>query len=1350
MSERFGQGSGQGEAGAPARGADLLLQIVDSAGASARAGGLLLEIIDRAGVAMALIDRNDCLSFVNAAFVRLFGCDLSGRGFAAIVHPEDHGGLPSDGAGEDRVERRYLRSDGAVFYGLTTVSPLEAGPDGRPFRAVLQIVDIDERKAAETRLAQSEWRWNHALLGARQGIWDADLSADRIWVSPQIQAMLGLAERQCEVSEAEWAERIHPDDRPAVLAMAGEAITGRIAGMDSTYRVRHADGRWIWILSRGKAVTDPQSGKPRRLVGTVTNVTDEREMEERLAAVSERLDVALEASGIGLFAIDFAADRLHWDRRTHELHDVAPETFGGSLDEFRKILHPEDAERLARLREDAALGRQSRERIDYRIADRDGTVVRHIRTSFRLSRTEDGRLLRALGACWDITEDVERDRHSRDTLALLEAVMNGTPDLIYVKDLAGRYLIVNRSVEKVMGRPRVVGLDDGQIFAPDTAAAIQANDRDVLASGRPLTMVETAVVDGELRQYSSTKAPRRGRGGEITGLIGISRDITEMKAAEAALRHSELRWQFALDGSGDGIWDWNTVTGEVFYSRRWKAMLGYDEHEVGSALTEWSERVHPDDLPQCWEAIQGHFSGATPDFSAEYRMRAKGGAWRWIHDRGRIIERAPDGTPTRLIGTHTDITSRKESESALLALNQRLQLALGAAGAGIFEFDFAARRCRWDERMHELHGIPPGSYDGRRSTWLSFTHPDDLARVHQVYDAAFKEGDLFSMDVRIRLPRSGELRHIRSLARIMRDEKGEPLRAVGINWDITDHQELAEALFEEKERLRITLHSIGDSVISTDADTRITFMNPVAEAMTGWPAMEAVGKPLSEVFRIVDEKSGEPIADPVETCLRQLRPFYLNDGAVLLARDGERRSIRDSAAPVRTATGEVIGAVLVFQDVTKARSMQQALEHSANHDSLTGLPNRAAFERALREAGDAARRGVEHVLCFIDLDRFKIVNDSAGHAAGDALLREVANLLRRLCRAEDLPARLGGDEFALLLRERSLAEGEAIGQRFIDSVAGLRFTWDDRSYQIGASMGLTRVGPGATRPDELMTEADIACYTAKSSGRNRLAVYGGVGSAAGRNHREMQVAAGIRNAIETHRFRLFGQEVRSFDTARAPARHFEILLRMVDASGHIAEPAAFIPASERYDLMGNIDRWVIRSVFQNYGARLRAAEGTTVAINLSANSLNDPFLWPFLQEQFASSGVPPGLIDFEITETAVINNLSAAKQFLSKARAAGCGVILDDFGTGLSSFTYLRQFPVSGLKIDGGFIRQMHDSEIDRAIVESINAIGHRLGAVTVAEQVEDVVTLDMVRAMGIDRAQGFVIGHPRPLDSLL
>lgn len=1314
---------------------------------------LLRGIIDRAAVAMALLGEEGRCLYVNEAFGGLFDCDPSdcaGLGFLNIIHADDRDGLTDPLVAENGVERRYLRGDGSVFHGLTSLSALAEADT--PFRYILQIVDIEARKQIGQMAEGNERRLTEALLGSGQAVWDNDILAGRMWISAQMRTMLGLDPGEMTISAVEWRERVHPDDRDRVGLATRDVIKGLLPVHDQIYRLRHENGHWIWIRARGKVIERTADGRAHRLIGTIADVSHQKEIEEQLASVTDRLQLALEAGQIGTFDVDNPTGIRKWDERAYALHGVTQETFDGTRESFFKLLHPED---ISRVREQTRLFAESRDAltsIEYRAVHPVSGEIHHIRVATKAIRAVDGAVQRFVGVCWDITEQIERSKQLHDALALLEAVMGGTPDLIYAKDIEGRYLLANASVEQLAGRSSadILGRLDHQVFPKSTADAVIVHDKHVVKTGKPLTAEETVLVDGVLRTYSSTKAPRLNEKGEIIGTVGISRDITDAKAAEAALRRSEMRWQFAVDGAGDGIWDWNLETGYVFYSQRWKSMLGYQEDEVGNAVVDWSERVHPEDLPRCLQIIEKHFRNETADFVIEHRMRAKDGTWHWIFDRGKVIERGEDGKPLRCIGTHTDITARKEAEQAILALNQRLQLAVEASGAGIFELDFATGQFTWDDRMYELYELSRDGFDGTLDHWMTFIHPDDVPEVLRRYELGVQETSVFSMDLRIRRQRSGTMRHIRSLAKLTRDEKGAPLRAVGMNWDITDHVDLTQAVFEEKERLRITLHSIGDSVISTDAQARITFMNPIAEEMTGWLASEAAGMPLRDVFRIVDEQTGDLVPDPVETCLNRLQPFYLNDGAILIGRDGERRSVRDSAAPVRTASGEVIGAVLVFQDVTKARTLQQALEHSANHDSLTGLPNRAAFERELRIASEQARsRGQEHVTCFIDLDRFKLVNDTAGHAAGDALLREVANVMRRVCREVDIVARLGGDEFGLLLYECDAAAGERICQQLLRQLAMLKFVWDERTYQIGASIGLTVIGPEGLRIDELMSQADIACYTAKTAGRNQVSVYGGAGSEAHRNHRQVQVAAGIRNAIEANRFRLYAQEVRDLSGRRGDASHYEILLRMLGDDGDIIEPSAFIPASEHYDLMGNIDRWVIRATFRDYGERLASAERLSFAVNLSANSLNDPFLWPFLQEELDRSGLSPGRLHFEITETAVMNNLSAAKQFLSRARTAGCGVILDDFGTGLSSFSYLRQFPVNGLKIDGSFIRQVAENDLDRAIVESINAVGHRLGAVTVAEQVEDERTLELVKVMGIDQAQGYAIARPRPLESI-
>lgn len=1258
-----------------------------------------------------------------------------------------------------QYDYRVIHPSGAIRH-IHAIARLIRAPDGAALRVIGVCRDVTEEaertkrlQEALTQLAATTERLELALEAGGIGIFDVDIAADKRRFDDRILALHGLSREDYDGSREAWAQTIHPDDRTRLIdQITADRVSGE-ASQHYDFRVVHPRSgvvRHIRSITRQIHAAD---GAVQRVVGVSWDVTAEveqtirlRETAARLATTTDRLNLALEAGDVGTFDTDVVAGRHMLDARTLTLLGREPEDAGHTVETWMGAIHPEDRPRIEQEFAANLASTVTSAQYDFRVAHKRTGAVRHIRSLTRLTRDEKGKAQRATGACWDITDHVERARQLREALALLDAVMNGTPDLVFAKDLTGRYLVANKALEKVAGQPNAdaIGKDDREIYPAEVAATIIANDRLVLTTGAPLTIEESNMVDGVLRTWSSNKAPLRDAAGNIVGLVGVSRDITEIKKAETALRETLELLDAVMRGTPDLIFvkdrDYRYLVANEALGR----VLGRTTEEM---LGLSSVDVHP---PHIAEKLMAH----------DDRIMASGAAQTieetiLVDGLSRIFlstkapRRDEHGNVIGIIGIARDITDMKTAEAAVMALNQRLQIAIEASGGGVFDADMTKPEFRWGERMYELYDLPRDAYDGTLEQWLSFIHADDVPKVLKAYEAALNETFVFSMDFRIRRQRSGELRHIRSFARVMRDDAGVAVRAVGMNFDITDHKELAEALFEEKERLRITLHSIGDSVITTDAEARVAFMNPVAEEMTGWPAAEAAGRPLGEVFRIVDEITGAPFTDPVAACLAHMRPYHLDDGAVLIARDGERRNVRDSAAPVRATSGDVIGAVLVFQDVTKARSLQQALEHSATHDGLTGLPNRTAFERDLQVAREATARKREHVLCFIDLDRFKIVNDDAGHAAGDALLRDVANLLRRACRADDVAARLGGDEFALLLHDCGVGDGERLAQRFLKNLADLRFTWNDRAYQIGASIGLTLIATDAPPTDELMSQADIACYTAKFAGRNQIAVYGGAGSPAQRHHREVQVAASIRNAIESDRFRLFAQEVIDLKPASGTRRHFEILLRMLDERGAVMEPASFIPASERYDLMGSIDRWVIRTTFRGYGARLRQAPDMTIALNLSANSLNDPFLWPFLQEELAASGLPAGRINFEITETAVINHLAVAKQFLSRARAAGCGVLLDDFGTGLSSFIYLRQFPVDGVKIDGSFIRQMTENPIDRTIVESINAVGHRLGAVTVAEQVEDAATLELVRAMGVDRAQGYAISRPAPFDNL-
>ena len=536
------------------------------------------------------------------------------------------------------------------------------------------------------------------------------------------------------------------------------------------------------------------------------------------------------------------------------------------------------------------------------------------------------------------------------------------------------------------------------------------------------------------------------------------------------------------------MWDFDVKTRTSYYSPMWKALLGYADDEIGVDDSGfWMTLIHSDDLPNVLEAHRRHLRGESSLFECAFRMAHKDGHWVWILDRGRVIERDADGAPVRMIGTHTDISRQKEAEQEIRRLSHRLQLAAAAGRIGLWEFDIDARRLWWDEGMFRLFGVPYRA-EGAEEAYRRAVDPEAQSRVDGTVRRAIETGKPATAEFSLALP-SGEERRIRMVADIV-TYPGEARRfAAGVNWDVTDQHRLTAALSEEKERLKVTLASIGDAVISTDTGGRIAFLNPAAEAETGWTRSEAIGRPVAEVFAVIDEATGEPAPNPVAECLDTLERVSRPGGTVLVSRDGRRRDVRETVTPVRAASGEVIGTVLVFQDITGTRQMQRQLAYSAAHDALTGLLNRASFERELAAACAETPDRPRHAVFFIDLDRFKSVNDTGGHAAGDALLPEIGRRIKANVRAQDVTARLGGDEFGLLLRDCPLPQAEAIALKLIAAISELAFEHDGRAFAVGVSIGVDQI-PVAASPSDVLRNADRACYEAKALGGNRACVHG--------------------------------------------------------------------------------------------------------------------------------------------------------------------------------------------------------------------------------------------------------------------
>jgi diguanylate cyclase (GGDEF)-like protein/PAS domain S-box-containing protein len=547
----------------------------------------------------------------------------------------------------------------------------------------------------------------------------------------------------------------------------------------------------------------------------------------------------------------------------------------------------------------------------------------------------------------------------------------------------------------------------------------------------------------------------------------------------------------------------------------------------------------------------------------------------------------------------------------------------------------------------------------------------------------------------------------------------------------------------------LALDSLAEAIIATDAAGLITYINPAAERLTGSSGGVAIGKTLEDIVGFVDETDRRLLSDPVRQALTSGAPVNLSRRALLLARaNGSERSIELSASPIRNDARELIGAVVLLHDVTELRGLARQMSYQATHDALTGLVNRREFEGRLEEAIESGQRGDgQHVLCYLDLDRFKVVNDTSGHLAGDSMLREVAKVLRDAVRDSDTVARLGGDEFGMLLIGCPLEKARQIADDVCRAVGDYRFVWKDKIFNIGVSIGLVEISRESGTLEELFAAADSACYVAKKQGSGRVAVYSARDEALARHTGEIQWLQKLQNALKDNRFQLYSQPIVPAYGQNGGGPAMEVFVRLQDESGHEVPPSEFVRAAERYRLMSLVDRWVVQTTLAALGrGAIPIPANRSVAINVSGQTLGDVQFLEFVVECLDSTGVTPSQVCFEITETAVVANLDHARRFVGVLHGMGCQFALDDFGSGVGSFSNLKNLPMDYLKIDGSFMRNLARDSVNQAMVTAMIKLARTLNFKVIAEQVEDEAGLEAARRMGVDYIQGYAVGRPQLL----
>ncbi|UWM62756.1 diguanylate cyclase [Enterobacter sp. CP102] len=811
------------------------------------------------------------------------------------------------------------------------------------------------------------------------------------------------------------------------------------------------------------------------------------------------------------------------------------------------------------------------------------------------------------------------------------------------------------------------------------------------------------------------------------------------RAERKHITESEERFRNAMEYSAIGM---ALVGIEGQWLQANKALcnfLGYTQAELQS-LT-FQQLTWPDDLNSDLEQLEQLINGEINTYSLEKRYYTRHGEVVWALLAVSVVRHA-DGTPLYFIAQIEDINDLKQTEWVNKRLMERITLANEAGGIGIWEWDLEPDIISWDKKMFELYEIPP-HIKPTWQIWHEAMLPEDRPHAEQVIRDSLMARLPFKLEFRIRVKEG--VRHIRSLANRVLNKQGEVERLLGINMDMTEVKQLNEALFQEKERLHITLDSIGEAVLCTDVDMNVTFMNPVAEKMSGWTQVEAIGQPILKVLHITFGENG-PLMENIHS--GDMSRSDIEQDVVLNCRSGGSFDIHYSITPLSTLDGQNIGSVLVIQDVTESRKMLRQLSYSASHDALTHLANRVSFENHLKRLLQTVQETRQrHALVFIDLDRFKAVNDTAGHAAGDALLRELSSLMLTMLRSSDVLARLGGDEFGLLLPDCNIESARYIAGRLIHAINDYHFMWEGRLHRIGASAGITLIDENNYQAAEVMSQADIACYASKNNGRGVVTVYEPQQERVHTTRGMMSLDEQWHMIKDNHLLMI----ARSVASPRIPesSNFWLISLRLWTSQGEVQEEHAFRAGLAEPELLHALDRRIFSEFFRTYAAQV-ASKGMGVALPLSEAGLASVTLVDELLELLEKGSFPGRLLHLMITIDVLNNPDPNVQNGLQKLRHAGCRVVLSQVGRDMNIFNQLSINMADYLMLDAEVVTNVHGNLMDEMMVTIIQGHADRLGMKTIAGPSNQPIMMDTLSGIGIDFIYGDTIAEPQPLELLL
>ena len=792
--------------------------------------------------------------------------------------------------------------------------------------------------------------------------------------------------------------------------------------------------------------------------------------------------------------------------------------------------------------------------------------------------------------------------------------------------------------------------------------------------------------------------------------------------------------------SGVGAWELHIKSKSVFWSAETKRIHGVSE----SYEPNIEEGIHfyaPEARATISAAVTEGMESGKP-WDLELPLIRKNGQRIWVRAVG-IVE-FEDGEPARIIGSFQDITAKVHARNELIAAKEWTAYAAAKGRVGLWSLDMILGELNWDAQMTSYFGYDPDTRPKSVAEWMTALSYESRFRLKDALRATVFSGADLDLELSLQIG-DGQQKVLKLVGAPHLDQENTVDRIQGACFDLTEHRQLTARLEEEASKLSVTLSSIGDGVITADETGRVTWMNPEAEKITGRQVADVKGMQSADVLKIVNEKTRNNVACPIERALKARATVTLEPDSVLLRPDGTEVAIDDSVAPLLDSEKRIIGAVMVFRDTTAQRSQIRDTAYRANHDSLTGLLNREAFLRLLEAClADPVKRNGSYLL-FIDVDHFKRINDSIGHAAGDAVLACVAEVLRGSVDDGAAVSRLGGDEFAILLRAKTSARVEEIGQlicrRVAETTCLKRST--DKAISIGASIGIVSLTHESITTGEALRMADIAAYSAKNNGRSQACVWNENDGEMLAMSRQTSLIGLIEAAIGDGSWIVQEQCIRGVENPGDRDVFAELLIRLPDRTGGMVPPSDFLPAAERYGLMQDIDLWMCVHALERIAASVAAGLSKRYAVNISASSVGSEIFKRRVIEILSDAPEEiRTLLCFEVTETAVLKNYEACQAFLATLRSLGASIAIDDFGAGSTSFRHFQNLPADYLKIDGSFIQNMNNP-IEAACIACFLRMAEVANFKTIAEHVESEDQIEALSAMKVDFLQGYALGRP-------